>query len=201
MANLPTQQRPHSRLLTTVFDEQNLRCLTTRISNEKNWVNHVNKKSYQGTWDVLALRCIREHRFAHPILQCFTHDSNLPEENWENLPLMEHYPEVNEILKKIPCTIKSVRFMRLRAGAKILPHRDNGVSLEYGEARLHVPIISSSEVSFFVSENEVLMNPGELWYIDADQVHSVVNSSSDDRIHLVIDCISNSWLKNKVLND
>ncbi|MCW8999007.1 MAG: aspartyl/asparaginyl beta-hydroxylase domain-containing protein, partial [Kangiellaceae bacterium] len=186
--------------LLTVLNCQNIDSLTARLQLEKNWVPHVNKSAYLGEWDVIPLRCISEHQFSHSILQCFTHHSATSKEDWKDLPLMNQYSEIKEILDKLLCPIKSVRFMRLRAGAKILPHRDKGVCLKYGEARLHVPITSTPQVNFFVSKNKVLMNPGELWYIDANQQHSVENNSTTDRIHLVIDCISNNWLIEQVTN-
>ena len=35
---------------------------------------------------------------------------------------------------------------------------------------------------------------GELWYVNTDLTHSVRNLSTQDRIHLVIDCAANDWL-------
>lgn len=39
------------------------------------------------------------------------------------------------------------------------------------------------------------MKPGELWYLNVNRYHSVTNGGSTDRIHLVIDCIVNDWLR------
>ena len=41
------------------------------------WVDHVNKNDYVGAWDVMPLRCQREHLNAHPILQGFAKDYQL----------------------------------------------------------------------------------------------------------------------------
>jgi quercetin dioxygenase-like cupin family protein len=40
----------------------------------------------------------------------------------------------------------------------------------------------------------VPMRAGELWYINADQEHSVQNLGEEDRINLVMDCAANDWL-------
>ena len=39
---------------------------------------------------------------------------------------------------------------------------------------------------------------GEVWYVNAVIEHSVRNNGVTDRIHLVIDCEANNWLRSKV---
>ncbi len=155
------------------------------------WVDHVNKKDYEGGWDVLPLRCQRQHLNAHPILQGF---SIADGDEWENLPVLEQCPAIESIFSQLQCFIKAARLMRLKAGAEIKPHRDHGLSIEFGEARLHVPIHTSAAVSFIVDNKTIPMRAGELWYFNADQVHEVYNRGSEDRINLVIDCVANEWL-------
>lgn len=155
------------------------------------WVDHVNKNDYQGGWDVLPLRCQHQHVSAHPVLQGFAIADG---DDWEDLPVLERCPAIKSIFNQFKCPIKAARLMRLTAGAEIRPHRDHGLSIEYGEARLHVPIHTSSEVSFFVDNKKIPMRAGELWYFNADQVHEVYNRGSEDRINLVIDCVANEWL-------
>lgn len=155
------------------------------------WVDHVNKKDYEGGWDVLPLRCQRQHLNAHPILQGF---SIADGDEWENLPVLEQCPAIKSIFNQFRCSIKAARLMRLKAGAEIKPHRDHGLSIEFGEARLHVPIHTSADVSFIVDNKTIPMRAGELWYFNADQVHEVYNRGSEDRINLVIDCVADEWL-------
>jgi len=45
---------------------------------------------------------------------------------------------------------------------------------------------------------EIPMAPGELWYFNADATHEVLNQSTQDRTHLVIDCIANAWLADRI---
>ncbi len=161
----------------------------------RDWVDHVNRNDYSGSWDVLPLRCQRQHLTAHPILQGFAiADDN----DWENLPLVDCCPTIASIFTYLQCPVKAARLMRLKAGAEIKPHRDHGLSLECGEARLHLPIHTSDAVSFFVDNQKIPMQAGELWYFNADQIHEVYNRGSEDRINLVIDCVANEWLCEKI---
>jgi hypothetical protein len=155
------------------------------------WVEHVNKNDYRGGWDVLPLRCQRQYLDAHPILQGFAIADG---DDWENLPLLAHCPVITSIFNQLQCPIKAARLMRLKAGAEIKPHRDHQLSIEYGEARLHLPIHTSDAVSFLVDNKKIPMRAGELWYFNADQLHEVYNRGSQDRINLVIDCVANTWL-------
>ncbi|MEM6185735.1 aspartyl/asparaginyl beta-hydroxylase domain-containing protein [Shewanella vaxholmensis] len=165
----------------------------------QDWLPHVNQRDYrqgdQGGWDVLALRCAAEYQTAHPILQAF---SIATQEHWQDLPCLESSPALLSVLKSLACPVKSVRLMRLHAGAEIKPHRDLGLSLEQGEARLHLPLQTNDALNFYVDEKRVPMQAGELWYINADQVHWVENKGQDARINLVIDCEVNTWLRELV---
>ncbi len=158
---------------------------------QQQWVDHVNKKDYQGGWDVLPLRCQRQHVNAHPVLQGFAIADG---DEWENLPVLKLCPTIESIFNQLQCPIKAARLMRLKAGAEIKPHRDEGLSIESGEARVHVPIHTSNAVSFIVDKKTIPMRAGELWYFNADQVHEVYNRGVEDRINLVIDCVANEWL-------
>lgn len=155
------------------------------------WVDHVNKNDYAGGWDVLPLLCQRQYVNAHPVLQGFAIADG---DDWENLAVLDQCPAIASILDQLQCTIKAARLMRLKAGAEIKPHRDHELSIEFGEARLHVPIHTSAAVSFIVDNKTIPMCAGELWYFNADQVHEVYNRGTEDRINLVIDCVANEWL-------
>ena len=159
------------------------------------WVGHVNRKDYQGDWNVLPLRCARQHVSAHPLLRSFA-IAGIDE--WQDLPLLQDCPAIRAVLARLCCPLKSVRLMRLCAGAYIKPHRDLGLALEYGEARLHLPIQIGNDVRFVVDGQRVPMRAGELWYINADREHEVRNPGKTDRINLVIDCQANDWLRERV---
>lgn len=160
------------------------------------WVDHVNRQDYNGAWDVLPLRCQSQHLEAHPVLQGFAIAAG---EDWQDLPVLATCPAIGALLKQLKCPLKAVRLMRLHGGAQIKPHRDPGLGIEYGEARLHLPMQTSDQVIFTVHQQVVPMRTGELWYINADQEHAVHNRGSEDRINLVIDCVANAWLVEKVI--
>ena len=45
------------------------------------------------------------------------------------------------------------------------------------------------------------MKEGECWYLDLSLPHWVENHGKTDRIHLVIDCLVNDWLRELILNE
>ena len=186
-----------ARIDTGIDAVANLAALQAEVQKltEQPWVPHVNQRDYDGEWDVLPLRCERQHNNAHPILQAFAIEDG---QQWSDLPRLQSCPVLKAVLSNLKCPLKSVRLMRLRAGAEIRPHRDPGLSIEQGEARLHLPIAMNDQVFFIVDGLRVPMAAGELWYINADQVHAVRNQSARDRINLVIDCVANDWLRNRI---
>lgn len=155
------------------------------------WVKHVNQQDYSGDWDSLPLRCQSRYLDAHPILQSFAIEAG---GEWRDLPVLEALPALSGWLRNLPCPLQAVRLMRLRAGADIKPHRDHGLSIEHGEARLHLPIYTCDQIAFSVNQQVVPMRAGELWYVNVDQTHAVQNRGTQDRINLVIDCLVNDWL-------
>ncbi|WP_312564417.1 aspartyl/asparaginyl beta-hydroxylase domain-containing protein [Diaphorobacter sp.] len=160
------------------------------------WLPHVNRADYDGAWDVLPLRCQRRHVDAHPILQGFALSD--PAQDWDDLPVLRICPAIRQLLDRLACPLKSVRLMRLHAGASIRPHRDHGLHLGSGEARLHAPVWTNPDVHFYVAGQEVPMREGELWYFNADEEHAVVNHSRTARTHLVMDCVTNPWLVRRI---
>jgi len=152
----------------------------------QSWTEHVNRRDYQGEWDVLPLRCAAEHQDAHSILQSFTRTDA---EHWVDLPVLELAPALKHFLASWPCPVKAARLMRLQPQAVIKPHRDHGLCLEQGEARLHLCLQSNPLLHFYVAGQRVPMQEGQIWYINADQTHSVENLGAGSRINLVLDCV------------
>jgi mannose-6-phosphate isomerase-like protein (cupin superfamily) len=83
----------------------------------------------------------------------------------------------------------------LAAGAEIDEHVDGGLCYEVGEARMHIPVRTNPEVDFRLNRQRVVMREGSCWYINANMAHSVANRGQTARIHLVIDCGVNDWLR------
>ncbi|KZX00207.1 hypothetical protein JL49_12725 [Pseudoalteromonas luteoviolacea] len=173
-----------------------LEAITTEVEKLFNspWYEHVNQACYSGSWDVLPLYSKEEHVGAHPVLQCFSIEQT--DATFTPLPAMKSLPALALFLAQFKCSLKSVRLMRLKGGSKILPHNDHQVSMEYGEARIHVPISGIDHVDFTVDGQRVPMMRGDVWYLNAHLVHSVSNLGAESRVNLVIDCKVEDWLKN-----
>jgi hypothetical protein len=50
-------------------------------------------------------------------------------------------------------------------------------------------------MEFYLAGSRVVMGEGECWYLDLSQPHRLHNRGKTDRIHLVIDCVVNDWLR------
>lgn len=153
---------------------------------ESAWERHFNTAYYEGDWSGAALR-------ASGGLVAL-HAEPAGQNPFENTALMDACPNIRAALTSFDCMLNSVRLLRLGAGARVREHRDYGLEFQSGEARLHVPIASES-AQFILDGRLVPMRPGECWYVDVNRPHSVANSGSQARVHLVIDCILNDWLK------
>ncbi|CDT99659.1 Aspartyl/Asparaginyl beta-hydroxylase family (fragment) [Vibrio coralliirubri] len=142
------------------------------------------------------MRTLKKYTSAHPLLQSFSIEGD---GRWGNCRVMDNCTNICALLAQIRAPIQSVRLMRLHPHSIVLPHRDKGLSLEYGEVRLHIPITGAEAVDFLVSDQKVPMARGEVWYINADQEHQVINQSDHPRINLVIDCKVSPWLRKQIV--
>lgn len=159
-----------------------------RLLLNNSWKPHYNTRDYEGGWDVLSLRSPGGDQDS--IYAELTGHSH-----FADTPLMGNFPAIKQLVDTLQCPIHSVRLLNLKAGAIIHQHRDHELAFEKGEARLHFPIVTNERVEFFVNDTRVIMLPGECWYINANMPHRVANYGNTDRIHLVIDCVVNDWLK------
>jgi aspartyl/asparaginyl beta-hydroxylase len=60
--------------------------------------------------------------------------------------------------------------------------------------RLHIPVVTGPGVEFVLGGEPLHMAPGECWYVDVLNAHSVHNPGPNARIHLVVDSIVNASL-------
>lgn len=180
--------------LASGFDAQALLTEYLKLVDGQ-WANHVNETDYFGTWDVAALRCKESHAKNHPILQCFDIE---PTSRWQSLCQFKRSDIFRSMFNWFECEIYAIRLMRLAAQSHIHTHRDHGVNIENDQARIHIPLQTSKLTTFQVADYSLFLGEGEVWYINIDQPHSVQNSSDKERIHLVIDCHANEWLKRKI---
>ena len=153
-----------------------------------NWVAHFNYLHYEGEWTALALRSPGGKI-----------DQIIPDQirqvEYADTELLKACPAIQSWLATFDCPLLSARLLNLKANSIIKQHRDHELSFENGEARLHVPIYTNPSVEFYLTNVIVKMNEGECWYINANLPHRVSNLGTTDRIHLVVDCVVNDWLR------
>ncbi|NQY06859.1 MAG: aspartyl/asparaginyl beta-hydroxylase domain-containing protein [Flavobacteriaceae bacterium] len=106
---------------------------------------------------------------------------------------LEQLPYLQEVLDTFICDKETFRIHTLAAGAKIKAHRDNALNYENGSLRLHIPIYTDPNIKMISEDQEFILKAGECWYFDFNKIHAVENNSSMDRVHLIIDCLSNDW--------
>jgi hypothetical protein len=172
--------------LALSFDPADLRADLDRITPAE-WLTHFNTDYFEGDWTGVALRAVPGNArtlHADPTAQKFA-----------DTAVMLRCPHLAAAVAVLQCPLKSVRLLKLTAGSSIREHRDDDLGWEAGEIRLHVPIITSPEVEFFLNGQRVVMYEGEYWYLDLSRPHRVENRSKIDRVHLVIDCLLNDWLR------
>jgi hypothetical protein len=155
------------------------------------WQAHFNTYYYEGSWTAIALRSPGGERTN--IIPDLEGDAD-----YKDTTLMPLFPSVIELVASLNCPVKSVRFLNLQAGAIIKQHRDIGLALENGDARLHFPVITNTGVKFYIEEERIPFKEGDCWYMNANLPHRVANEGDADRIHLIIDCEVNDWL-NKIV--
>ena len=75
---------------------------------------------------------------------------------------------------------------KIRPGGRIYPHADTPAHADYYD-RFHIVLKSSPGVVFRCGDEQTYMETGSCWWFNNKQEHEVINNSSDDRIHMVID--------------
>lgn len=168
-----------------VFDVEKLQNDLSKILT-KNWIDHYNSNDYSGKWTSVAL--MSQNGKSDAIFA-------LPNGNEKLIgtEILNSCTYFKEILDGFLFEKTAVRLLQLAVGAVIKPHSDHCLGYEDSSFRLHIPIITNSEVEFILDGKRLIMGEGECWYIDANFIHSVENRGKEDRIHLVIDGIRNNW--------
>ncbi|KRD12899.1 aspartyl beta-hydroxylase [Flavobacterium sp. Root901] len=148
------------------------------------WTPHFNTNRYEGNWTSVSLRS------QSGLVNDITSFSN---KKYINTPLLDRCHYFKEIMDWFKCEKEAVRLLRLGPNSEIKEHTDNDTSYEDGFFRIHIPVVTNTDVFFYVDKKRVLMEMGECWYADFQLPHSVENKSSEPRIHLTLDCLRNEW--------
>jgi len=172
--------------LPMTFDVQRLQSDLAGFRPDE-WTPHFNTSYYDGLWSGIALRTTEG---AHVPLYpdpCKT--------RYVDLEVMQRCPYIGQVLAGFACPLQLVRLLKLSPGSNIKEHRDYNLSYEDGEVRVHIPILTNPEVEFAVGGEPLPMGEGECWYINFNLPHRIHNRGTTDRVHLVLDCVLNDWLR------
>jgi hypothetical protein len=119
-------------------------------------------------------------------------------ESYRDTPLLASLPYMGEVLGFFECSLQRARLLALLPGAAIGEHTDDEDTEHKREVRLHIPVVTNDKAEFYVSGTSIPMNPGQLWYVDVSMPHKVHNFGGSARVHVVIDCLVNNWLMERL---
>lgn len=106
-------------------------------------------------------------------------------------PHLRKSPYLRQVLASLGVVWSRSRLMRLGPHADVPEHADINYHWYY-RVRVHIPIVTQPGVLFHCGDETVHMAAGEAWIFDNWRRHSVVNTSDQERIHLVADTAGNS---------
>lgn len=152
------------------------------------WQLHYQKLHYEGEWTALPLRSI-DGNATHVIV---TPGAST---QYQDTVFLQKSPYLQEILSSFKCPLRTVRLLKLDAGAVIKEHRDMELCFEKGEVRFHIPVLTDPALEFYLDGERMQVKEGECWYMNFNLPHSIHNKSTINRVHLVIDAEVNDWVK------
>lgn len=104
--------------------------------------------------------------------------------------------QVSQIFNKLEShfdgRVVRAEVIKMLANTEVKAHVDGGNML-YVSRRCHVPIITNKDVFFTVMNNTINMEEGKIYEINNGMPHAVKNSSNIDRVHLILDILSNRY--------
>lgn len=102
-------------------------------------------------------------------------------------------PYIMQVMADIGAVWGRSRLMGLAPGADVRPHIDTSYHWRT-HLRIHIPVVTNPGVLFTCDGESVHMRPGECWLFDSFRLHTVRNSGSKKRIHLVLDTVGDEHL-------
>ena len=106
-------------------------------------------------------------------------------------PHLRACPYIRQAMASFGEVFGRSRLMKLGAGAEVSQHVDFNYHW-YTRVRIHIPIITNPQVTFFCANQHTHMQAGQCWIFNSWRRHRVTNESDQDRIHLVIDTAGSS---------
>ena len=106
-------------------------------------------------------------------------------------PHLQKCPYIKQAMASFGEVIARSRLMKLAAHSQVSEHVDFNYHW-YNRVRIHIPIITNPQVTFYCGNEQRHMQAGECWIFDSWRRHNVINASQHDRTHLVIDTAGSS---------
>jgi len=110
-------------------------------------------------------------------------------------PYGDQLPYLRDLIASV-ADLDRLNFVRLAKvrNSVIIPHRD---LLELSELadetrnahRMHIPLVTNEDCFFNEGNTVFRMAKGEVWFLDASQIHSVAVLSDIPRVHLMLDFV------------
>jgi hypothetical protein len=108
-------------------------------------------------------------------------------------PRLARTPYIRQVMASFATVVGRSRLMQLAPGASVDQHTDTHYFWR-DHLRIHIPILTTPDVSFHCGEEQVHMAAGEAWTFDNWRQHRVHNASDKARVHLVIDTVGSAAL-------
>jgi hypothetical protein len=112
-------------------------------------------------------------------------------------PWLKQSPYLCQVLASFQTVFGRSRLMGLAGGSEVPIHSDVNYHW-YSRVRIHVPIITYPEVTFYCHDQAMHMAGGEAWVFDNWKMHRVVNPTPHFRVHLVADTVGSSPFWNMI---
>jgi hypothetical protein len=119
------------------------------------------------------------------------HLANVDQHENVDQEVFKRLPEARQLIFPLMSFVQGERLGRvminkIKPGGRIFPHADTPVHAEYWD-RFHIVLKSQPGIIFRCGEEQAYMEQGSCWWFNNKLEHEVINNSSDDRIHMIVD--------------
>ena len=162
--------------------------------NISNWYTKINEFTREEWLDYdwrQKVFAVHRHTETIPLIFNEAFNKSIPTQREKYNYFLEEIIQLEHIFKDFygPGFIVRLILVKMLANTDIPTHTDRGDSLTIGR-RHHIPIITNENVIFKVGGESKYMKQGEIWEIDNQLPHAVVNNGDKDRVHIIADWIT-----------
>jgi hypothetical protein len=196
------------------IDIQLIEAIYNKLIELPTFTNHYSNYNKGKSWGALSLRGYTSDPafITKPIEMndAWKEENKHKEFYLQDTSLFNLFPEVKELIRPYGKTVHRVRFMQLKPGGGELKRHTDQVDPDSGGslgklARIHFPIKTNDKVVFTVwntkgNPQNIHMKRGECWFLDTRKPHMAINDGDEERIHLVVDVLTEKKLHDKLVN-